>query len=292
MRKNILCGVICSLSLGSVALAQSSSATISSEAASSSAGAIAAPISVAAPAQAKKWSAMAYYGAYSDVSVVNRQDEVQENYQADAFVQVRRDIGNGQKLAFRVNAMRNQTDATKTDEWALFDPQFIYSFPVFASSLRLNLPVSEWSREVGRLELRYNGGNDLYKSGAFTLSSSVEGRAYSYYKEEDGQRSWRGRLGATAMYEVNSVFSPYVAAIHEWNKYYHGLGVNIEGTLRDRDEMVRIAYLDVGAEFNVIPKVLNINAYVEQARVGNISADKNLLAEDQSAYNIEFTLSM
>ncbi len=276
----------------SAALAQSSTVSAQAAATSASTGTLAAPSSIIEPIKnPKKWSTTAYYGVYNGVNKVNSGD-ADSGEAADAFVQLRRDIGNGQKLALRVSGMYNQTDGTREDEWALYDPQFIYSFPIFQSSFRLSMPVSEWSQDIGRIELRYNGGHDMFQSGKFTVSSLVESRAYAYTKEEDGQRSFRNRLGASATYEVNPYFSPYFAAIYEVNNYYHGVGQNIEGNMRDRQEKLDVTYLDLGAEINVIPKVLNINAYIEQARARSSGADQEIFNEDQTAYNVEFMLSM
>ncbi|MEK6555405.1 MAG: hypothetical protein AABZ31_09205, partial [Bdellovibrionota bacterium] len=246
--------VIASVILSStIAFAQSSS---TSAATSASSGTIAAPATIIEPIKnPSKWSTSLYYGAYSDLNKANY-GEVEDNYAADAFVQVRRDIGNGQKLALRVNAMRNQTDRTQTDEWDLFDPQFLYSFPVFASTLRLSLPVSDWSQDIGRYELRYNGGHDMFQSGKFTVSSLVEARAYAYTEEEDGQRAWRGRLGASAIYEINKYVSPYVAALYQADGNYHGTGLTLDGRMSDKKERVDSTLLDLGAEINIIPKVL------------------------------------
>lgn len=280
------------------AWAQGSTAESSTTVGSANTGTIAAPASLIEPIKkAKKWTGTAYYGIYNDVSAVNRGDQDAGNggqgAMADAFVQVRRDIGNGQKLALRINAMYNQMDDSKQSEWEMYDTQFLYSFPIFASTLRLSIPTSKWGKEIGRHELRYNGGNDMLQAGKFTLSSIVEARAYAYTKEEDGQRSVRGRLGASGAYEVNKYFTPYLAGIYEVNKYYHGTGMNIVGNpTKDRQEKVDITYLDLGAEFNVIPKLLHINAYIEQARARSNSADQELFNEDQTAYNVEFTLSM
>jgi hypothetical protein len=285
------------------AFAQSTTST--SNLSKTDAGTLTAPTSIVDSIQKPtKWSASAFYGMYQSVRSIN--DGIYDGVQnskgefrgnnsgiaADAYVQVRRDIGNGQKLALRVSGMQNQTDFRRNDEWSLWDPQILYSFPVFASTLRLSFPVSEWSQDIGRWELRYNGGNDILQAGKFTLSSLVEARAYAYTVEEDGQRSYRARAGGSANYEISQYFEPYFSALYEWNGFYHGLGQNIEGEMVDRQELLEITHLYLGAVINPIPKFLSINAYIEDARARSRGVDKNLFDEEHSIYNLEFSISM
>ena len=277
-----------------ISFAQSSTVSASNSASTTGAGTLAAPSTIVEPIKkASKWSSSLFYAPYAGLTDANRGD-ANDSYATDAFVQVRRDIGNGQKLALRVNGAYNSTDATRNDEWALMDPQFLYSFPVFASTLRLSLPVSDFSQDVGKYELRYNGGNDLFQSGKFTVTSLVEGRVYTYTEEEDGQRSTRARLGASAIYEINSFISPYVLAFYQSDSYFHGAGqASQKGKkLANPESRIDTTVVDAGAEMNLIPKTLHLNAYVEQERRRDVGADKQLFAESDSSYYLEFTLSM
>lgn len=255
-------------------------------------GSLAAPGTILEPVKRfKDWTGAVFYSPYSGFQTVNR-GEAADNYVADAFVQARRDIGGGQRMALRVNAHRNQTDADQNDEWALGDPQLIYTNPFFASTFRLSFPVMEWSQDIGRYELRYNGGWDIAKQGRMTVSGLTEARGYAYTEQNDGQRAWRGRLGASAMYEINSIVSPYVVALYQIDGNYGGEGLEVEGGMGNPASRVDKTIVDLGAEVNLIPKVLHLNAFIEQERRRDAGADKELFAEADSTYYLEFTLSL
>ncbi len=267
------------------AWAQSSSVSASP----TGAGAIAAPVSVAQPTAKKKWSGSAYVGTYASIRSINEGDTI-NNSSTDYYLEAKRDIGNGQSLGLRVSAVRYSTQDENNDKFLVSDPQIMYRNKIMASTVRLSMPVHEWSREIGRHELRYNGGMDLYESGQLTTSLLLEGRTYAYTKNEDGQLKLRGRNGVGFTYKVNDRFEPFVNALYHtrWFNDGKGNGITTMNTKTDPNNLSRGHWLDVGATTTLASK-LKLYTYLTQSRA--YDANTEILDKLDTAYNVELMAS-
>jgi hypothetical protein len=306
MKKTLL--TISLLLAANIAMAQSTPAAEGTDTQSKSTpgepatfgGSVNAPLATPTSSWRKKLKFEAYYGVWGGVADVN--DGNNSGNGVDMYVQALRDIGKGQSLGLRVNGSQNQTNET-TDayETRISDPQIMYKNPFFHSTLRLSLPVSEVSREIGRYELRYNGGTDLVDAGRFTVGGGLEARAYAYSQDASGQRYARYRAIASPSYKVFDQLSIISAAIYDvkFNKNGEGYGfldpsadVGAGAGKKARRATDRRAVIDLGLSIQAIPKILLIEPYIEQDH-GLDSADAvKLFNEDNTSYNVEFTLTM
>jgi hypothetical protein len=266
------------------------SATISFAQSSTSASGstISAPVSVAQPTK-KVWSGEFYLGNWGGVRSRN-EGSANDSSSTDIYADLRRDIGNGQSLAVRLNAQRYQRDDADGDKLVMADPQLFYRNKNFYSStLRLSFPVLEHSKETGRYELRYNAGTDLYSAGKFNAALILEARAYAYSENGDGQRSGRTRNGVGMAYALNDIVSPFFNALYDvrWNNSGTGIKSSNVAKTSDPASLERKHYFELGADVTLIPKVLSLMAYVAQER--DFDAATELFEQNETEYNLELT---
>lgn len=262
-------------------------------------GSINAPLATPVSSWRNKMKFQAYYGVWGGVADVN--DGNNSGNGVDIYVQAMRDIGKGQALGLRVNAAQNQTNETADAyETRLVDPQIMYKNPFFHSTLRLSLPASEVSREIGRYELRYNGGGDLVDAGRFTLGYGAEARAYAYTKDEAGQRYARYRAILSPAFKVADKLSIISAAIYDVKFNHNGEGYGYMDPSADVDAGTgkkarratdRRAVLDLGLSI-AASKNLLIEPYIEQDHGIDSDTAVKLFNEDNTSYNLEITLSL
>lgn len=276
------------------AMAQSSTSTTAASATKANVletpGAIVTPATVIDQAKMKKkWSGAAYMGNWGGVAAI-ADGESSDASSSDFFLEAKRDIGNGQSLGLRVSAIRYATSDDNDAKLVPFDPQIMYRNKILASTVRFSIPVHEYSREIGRHELRYNGGMDLYTAGKFTTSLLLEGRAYAYTENPDGQLKYRTRDGFGFEYSVTDRFQPFVNTMVDVRWVNEGRGISLVNVdrvaSRDPDNLQHRTWMDVGASIKAVPKVLDIYAYLTQARM--FDSNTALLDEQDTSYNIEF----
>jgi hypothetical protein len=275
-----------------VAMAQSAPATGASVSAT------------AAPAKSwrDKMSFEAYYGVWGGVNAVNRGNNSGNG--VDMYVQALRDIGKGQKLGLRVSGAQNQTNELANDKYEtrLIDPQIMYKNPLNASTVRLSMPVTEVSREIGRYELRYNGGQDIVDAGRFTVGIGEELRGYAYSRDDAGQRFARARAILSPAYKLSDRLSVFSNMIYDvrWNKSGRGFtyldagaDINDASTKSNPRNLDRRANLEAGFSITAIPDVLSVDAYVSQLqRVDDNNTAWKLFNEESTGYNLEFMIKM
>lgn len=273
--------VVASVVLAST-LAFAQSATTSSTGAT-----IATPVATAQPT-AKKWSGSAFVGNWGNLDKAVSGDETNNFSSTDYFVEAKRDIGNNQSLALRVNAIRYATSDENNDKFQVADPQIFYRNKAFQSTVRLSLPVTDYAREVGRHELRYNGGMDLYQAGKFTASLLIEGRAYAYTSDSDGQRRFRTRDGFGFTYDVTDRIQPFFNAQYDVRWANSGRGISLTNINKKSDpkNLARMHWLDLGATFTLVPKTLEMNLYATQVRDADSATE--LFEQSETDYNVEF----
>ncbi|MEK6555829.1 MAG: hypothetical protein AABZ31_11340 [Bdellovibrionota bacterium] len=234
-----------------------------------------------------KWSTSAFLGNWGDVGALNGGPKNQSF--TDVYLEPKKDIGHGQSLAFRINAQQYERGDKNKDKMVLGDPQFLYRNKVFSTSARISIPVLEQSRLTGRHEIRLNGGTDLLKLDRFTAGLLLEGRAYAYTKDNDGQLAARARNGVGLTYALSDRVSPYFNALYDIRWANSGSGstiLNVDANVNPENE-VRKHWFDLGASFVVIPKHLNFDAYVTQIRDEDSNSD--FLAKEDTGYNFELS---
>ena len=270
----------------SAAVAHAQSSTVQSAENGSS---ISAPVASAQPTK-KVWSGEFFIGNWGALRA-RTEGSANNESNTDIYADLRRDIGNGQSLAVRLNAQRYERGDDDSDQTVIADPQLFYrNRNFYASTLRLSFPVLEHSRETGRYELRYNAGADLYSAGKFSTALILEARAYAYTKDEDGQRRARTRNGLGLSYTANDIVSPFANLLYDvkWNNGGRGIRVDNVNKESDPSNLVREHYLELGAEFNVIPKTASLMTYVAQTR--DFDSNSELFEQNETEYNVELTV--
>lgn len=245
----------------------------------------------AAGTKAKKWSATAYAS-----SVLGRvqaaEGDTSKNW-GDLYVQATRDIGKGQSIGFRPVWLRNQTLSDRDDEIAFFDPYILYSNKNwYGSTFRTNIPMGEWSRKIGRHEIRHDMGIDLAKFGKFTVSYAQAARVYFYSKEKDGQRSyrWEGDLGLT--YTVNDKIAPFIVGKYESNWYNSGNQRGFDMKVNKNPENVRGDYmLELGVGLTPVKGVW-IEPSLSYSRDSRRRDAIDLFNDKDTAYELEISISL
>lgn len=269
---------------------------------STSAGSINTQIDTPSSSWRKNLKFEAFYGISGDVSLVNR-GETSENA-VDFYFQSMRDIGKNQSVGLRLNGAQNQTnESNRENETVLSDPQILYANPIFDSTASVSFPVLETSRAAGRHEVRLNGGTDIVDSGRLTVGLGVEARGYFYTRDSAGQSMARGRVILTPSYKLAERVSVYTNAIldYQYNKPgsgYQFLDGAVEGasSVKDRiksdpKNLDRHVELEAGLSIEAIREKLLIEPFLSQ--VHQYEEEKpSLFDEDETSYNLEFTLSI
>lgn len=294
MNKNLF--ALCILITGSLAFAQSApleGAATTSKAqigATPGAGSVNAPAAATIKPVPKKWSTSAYVGNWGDIGTITDSKAPKNETFTDVYLEPKRDIGKGQFLALRINGQMYQRGDSTSDKMVMGDPQLIYrNKNAFGSSVRLSAPVLKQSRITGRHELRYNGGTNLYTSGRFSVDLSLEGRAYGYTLDKDGQLMARTRNGVAFGYAVNDRITPYFNALYDvrWNNDGEGTKTSNVDEIANPANLVRKHWFDLGSSFVLAPKLLTLDLYVTQIR--DYNANTTFLDKEDTGYNIELS---
>jgi isopentenyldiphosphate isomerase len=275
--------------------------TTATSVAPTSGATISAPVTAVAPA-AKKVT-LSYIAENSvDMAPANR-GETGDNLESQQHVGIKYDLGNNRTIQFRQYFHYNMTDATKTDEWAMGDHVFQFvqakAATVGAAEVsaiaRLYLPGTEYTREVGKYELRLTPMATQQITGKLKTEYVLGTRFYAYSGDESGQRGLRVLPAVELQYQANKVFSPFVAAFTDNSWYHTGSGIALygsrAGTLGNAPDNTNIFYTDIGTEIALAEKVA-LKVYVETG--ANLRSNKNYdpREEDNNAYNLELSASL
>lgn len=244
----------------------------------------------AVKATESQWSGSVFGSMIIGTSGANRGD-VANSTSGDAYVQFKRRLDADRSIALRGVFLR----AEGSEALAFYDPYVLFTFsPFMGSTIRTNIPMSAWSREIGRHELRYDGVLELAKAGKATLSWATNPRAYGYSQNRDGQVSFRWQNDVALSYELNEKALAYFEVGYEARWYHSGKGqgfedFNSDKAAKDAASKRFMRLLEVGFEFTPVEGVW-VAPYVAQ---GNIRGTQfELFNDDELNYMLEVSASL
>lgn len=266
------------------------------DATATSAATTTAEISAVKPA-AKKVGVTFFQGLYNGVEATNNNDF--DGAYGDSFIDVSYKLDDVQKVSIRQNFWMNQSDATRTDEYELYDFMARYAHAKalqvagsdVAAETRIYLPVSDWSREIGKLEFRQSLALDRALTSKLTASYGAQGRLYHYTEDESGQRGARSFVDAKLAYEVNSAILPYVQIQHEGAWRHNGKALSPSGSRSEKDDTYNAANIYLGSAFS-ITKNLSVEAYLGQYRDLTTTTAFQLFDPKETEYSLEMAVSL
>ena len=249
----------------------------------------------------KKWSVTLLQETYVMANAAHRRNFTGE-VAADSYIGLGYALSDTKSVQFRQNFMMNQTDASKDSEYVIYDPALIYkdkeAFKVnntpIVNEYRLYLPVSDYSKDVGKVEGRYTAAFDQVLSKDVTLTYSNNLRGYYYSENNDGQRSIRNFTDVTATLNNDSIFEPYFTVGYQVRWYHTGAGLNNNGTeyvVSNPGNNYDKPYWILGTNIDAGP--IGITVYAEQdhnlRKAGN---DFKFANEDEMFYSMVLSASL
>jgi hypothetical protein len=257
-----------------------------------------APASAVKAKKPSKWSASAY--ASMVMSESDRISGNEINSHGDRYVEVGRDIGKGQKVSIRPIWLENQTYDDRKTETTYFDTYLLYSYSKFyGATVRTNIPTGEWSRLVGRHELRFDTAADLLKSGKFTLTWAQTARRYWFTADSAGQRTWRWENDLIGAYAFNDKFTVFAAPKYEanWRADGNPIGTDLKRAVSKPGEDANPQNFDGGLSleigFDYTPvKNVTIEPSINHSRDIRSTEAVKLFSEKATSYELEATLSL
>lgn len=241
-----------------------------------------------------------YVGARA-VNIGNYDDFTSQQHVGLAY-----DLGNDRKVQYRQYFHYNMTDRKVTDEWAIGDHVFQYTDATAlkiadADMLfyaRVYMPGAEWTREVGKYELRLFEGVTQELGAKTTIDYGLNTRFYSYSGDNDGQKGLRVLPAIQVAYQVNNSFSPYIGMYTDHNWSHTGSGPALylgnAGVSRNPANYAEALYTDIGANV-AVNKNVKLNIYLENEKPTSSNRDNvkyDLFEDANNYYGLDLSVSM
>lgn len=250
----------------------------------------------------KKSKYSASYVAESEVDAQAANHNNYDGFYSNQHLGLGYDLGDAKKIQYRQYFHYNMTDRTRTDEWGLGDHVFQYTDASAVKiadadmvfNARLYMPGAEWTRTVGKYELRLSESVTQKLSSKANLDYSLETRFYAFSGNNDGQLGFRMLPAVEINYKANKYLTPYAMAYtaHSWA--HSGSGPTLymkSGEVTNPQNYSEKFLTDLGAVV-AVNKNVSLNLYVETAK--NLKSNENYepFHQDFSTYDLVLSVSM
>lgn len=175
----------------------------------------------------------------TEARAANRGDN--SRFKAEQHIGIGFSLSDTRKIQFRQYFLYNMSDYRKDNEWDLGDHAiqytdsraFIIGNDPGSFMARFYLPGSDYSRRVGKYELRLNGEYEQFLRNRFSLAYILNTRFYAHSDRADGQPAFRVFPALYLNYNLNPHFTPFIGAYteHTWRH----TGVNVTTDLRPQE---------------------------------------------------------